>query len=62
LPQARELRQLRDRAYSQVMYAIERIREAAAYFFYDQPERRAEFAPFSPLSRKGRKDSRKASV
>jgi hypothetical protein len=60
LPQARELRQQRDRAYTLVMITIERIREAATYYFFDQPERRAEFAPFSPLSRKGRKDSRKA--
>jgi len=60
LPQARELRLLRDRAFSLVMISIERIREAAAYFFFDQPERRAEFLPFSPVSRKGRKDSRKA--
>ena len=60
LPQARELRVLRDRAFTLVMDCIDRIREAAAYFFFDQPERRAEFAPFSPVSRKQRSTSRKA--
>lgn len=60
IPQARDLRVLRDRAFTWVMGPIERIREAASYLFSDQPERLAEFAPFSPVQRRTRKDGKKA--
>jgi len=51
LPQGRELRALRDRAYTLTCAPIERLREAASYLFWDQPERLAEFAPFRPPTR-----------
>lgn len=57
IPQARDLRALRDRAYTWALVPIERIREAAAYLFSDQPDRLAEFALFSPIQRRTRKDA-----
>lgn len=60
MPQARDLRQLRDRAYSLVMRGIERIREAAAYFYSDQPERLAAFAAFAAEGKRSRSHKSKA--
>jgi hypothetical protein len=60
MPQARDLRQLRDRAYSLVMRGIERIREAAAYFYSDQPERLAAFAAFVTEGKRSRSHKSKA--